>query len=219
MEVSPGPGLTLVVGRNGSGKSSFAEALEVLLTGTLMRWAPPAPVVVKEGWRSKHASGDTEISAEFFIEGSGKATVARTWADGADLASSTAWLQRAGNKRAPMSALGWDVDLKEYRPFLSHSELEAFFGKPSDLHDLLASVLGLEDLATADKHLNAARKSSRGCSHRRQEASRFAPRTPATTRPAGRTSGDLPSRTVWQHPGQMGHRGGGSGGHRRSASR
>lgn len=33
LEIPPQPGLTLVVGRNGSGKSSFAEALEVLLTG------------------------------------------------------------------------------------------------------------------------------------------------------------------------------------------
>src|SRR6266566_5348365 len=33
LSLAPGPGLTLVVGRNGSGKSSFAEALEVLLTG------------------------------------------------------------------------------------------------------------------------------------------------------------------------------------------
>jgi hypothetical protein len=57
-----------------------------------------------------------------------------------------------------VTALGWDADLREYRPFLSHSELEAFFGKPSDLHDLLASVLGLEDLVSADRHLNAARK-------------------------------------------------------------
>ena len=32
-EVEPGPGLTLVVGRNGSGKSSFAEGIEVALTG------------------------------------------------------------------------------------------------------------------------------------------------------------------------------------------
>src|SRR6185295_9439880 len=31
LEFPPGPGLTLVVGRNGSGKSSFAEALELLL--------------------------------------------------------------------------------------------------------------------------------------------------------------------------------------------
>ena len=33
-----GPGLTLVVGRNGSGKSSFAEGLELLLTGENLRW-------------------------------------------------------------------------------------------------------------------------------------------------------------------------------------
>jgi AAA domain len=35
LTVKEGPGLTLVVGRNGSGKSSFAEGLEVLLTGNL----------------------------------------------------------------------------------------------------------------------------------------------------------------------------------------
>src|SRR5689334_14211178 len=34
LEVEPGPGLTLVVGRNGSGKSSFAEGIEVALTGS-----------------------------------------------------------------------------------------------------------------------------------------------------------------------------------------
>jgi predicted ATPase len=28
----------LVIGRNGSGKSSFAEALEILVTGSLRRW-------------------------------------------------------------------------------------------------------------------------------------------------------------------------------------
>ena len=39
LALSPGPGLTLVVGRNGSGKSSFAEALELLLTGDNQRWS------------------------------------------------------------------------------------------------------------------------------------------------------------------------------------
>src|SRR5579859_2008662 len=38
LTIDPGPGLTLVVGRNGSGKSSFSEALEMLLTGTNQRW-------------------------------------------------------------------------------------------------------------------------------------------------------------------------------------
>jgi recombinational DNA repair ATPase RecF len=159
LKVGPGPGLTLVVGRNGSGKSSFAEALEMLLTGTLMRWAPPAPAVVREGWRSKHAGGDTtEITAEFLIEGSGTAVVSRTWGVDAQLDGSTAWLQHAGEEREPLSNLGWDTDLREYRPFLSHAELEAFFGRPSELYDLLASVLGLEDLTNADRRLNGARK-------------------------------------------------------------
>ena len=54
LEVVPGPGLTLVVGANGTGKSSFAEGLEFLLTGenlTLGRqdqeW--------RQGWRNMHS--------------------------------------------------------------------------------------------------------------------------------------------------------------------
>lgn len=90
LDVRPGPGLTLVVGRNGSGKSSFAEALEVLLTGTLMRWsAPNTPVAFKEGWHNKHEASGTGIRADFLIEGKGKATVARAWQAGSDLADSS----------------------------------------------------------------------------------------------------------------------------------
>ena len=51
LEVAPGPGLTLVVGRNGSGKSSFAEGLEVLLTGDSLRWKERA-AVWRDGWRN-----------------------------------------------------------------------------------------------------------------------------------------------------------------------
>jgi hypothetical protein len=43
LELAPGPGLTLVVGRNGSGKSSFAEAIETLLTGDSLRWRTVPP--------------------------------------------------------------------------------------------------------------------------------------------------------------------------------
>ena len=53
LELRPGPGLTLVVGRNGSGKSSFAEAFEVLLTGDSLRFKERA-AVWREGWRNLH---------------------------------------------------------------------------------------------------------------------------------------------------------------------
>ena len=48
----PGPGLTIITGRNGSGKSSFAEALEVVLTGTAHRVCPFSGV---EGRLAQHA--------------------------------------------------------------------------------------------------------------------------------------------------------------------
>src|SRR5258708_28976581 len=48
LELPPGLGLTLVVGRNGSGKSSFAEALELLVTGDTYRWRKPRSQLWRE---------------------------------------------------------------------------------------------------------------------------------------------------------------------------
>lgn len=156
LELEPGPGLTLVVGRNGSGKSSFADGLEVLLTGTLKRWQELS-AVWQDGWRNLHASDPPRISAELLVEGTGPATAERTWPT-SDFAGSRATVQFAGKKRGDLDDLEWRDALVTYRPFLSHSELEAFFNGPSRLYDLLSSVLGLEDLTTAEKRLSAARK-------------------------------------------------------------
>ena len=157
LKVRPRPGLTLVVGRNGSGKSSFAEAIEVLLTGNLRRWEK-LPAVWKQGWRSMHRPDQARITAEFLIEGAGPAKAQRTWPVGADFAGSSVTVQIAGEKQAGIERLGWTSALTDYRPFLSHSELEAFFGSPSGLYELLASVLGLEDLTVAAARLAHARK-------------------------------------------------------------
>ena len=54
LSIPPGPGLVLIVGRNGSGKSSFAEGLELLLTGRNFRWEKPRAKVWQEGWRNLH---------------------------------------------------------------------------------------------------------------------------------------------------------------------
>jgi energy-coupling factor transporter ATP-binding protein EcfA2 len=157
LAVSPRPGLTLVVGRNGSGKSSFAEALEVLLTGNLRRW-DKLPVVWKQGWRSMHYSDQAEITAEFVVEGAGPARARRSWPAAAAFDGSSVSVQVSGEKQAGIERLGWMTALTDFRPFLSHSELEAFFGSPSGLYELLASVLGLEDLALAAARLAQARK-------------------------------------------------------------
>src|SRR5258708_11824296 len=149
LELEPGPGLTLVVGRNGSGKSSFADGLEVLLTGGLRRWQELS-AVWQDGWRNLHAHDLVRISAELLVEDAGPATAERTW-NGAAFADSRTTVQFAGKKRADLDQLGWRDALATYRPFLSHSELEAFFNGPSRLYDLLSSVLGLEELATAQR--------------------------------------------------------------------
>jgi len=74
LELEPGPGLTVVVGRNGSGKSSFAEALEVLLTGDSYRWKGK-PVEWKQGWRNLHSSEGPSVTARFSVEGEAHPTV------------------------------------------------------------------------------------------------------------------------------------------------
>ena len=148
----------MVVGRNGSGKSSFAEALEVLLTGQLRRWEKLS-AVWRQGWRSMHHPQQAQITAEFLVEGAGPAVVQRTWPDGADFATSSVYVQFRGEKRAGLEQLGWSAALADHRPFLAHSEIEAFFGSPSGLYELLASVLGLEDLNAAATRLRQARLS------------------------------------------------------------
>lgn len=157
LELEPGPGLTLVVGRNGSGKSSFADGLEVLLTGELRRWEELS-AVWQEGWHNLHTSDPARISAQLLLEGAGTGTVERSWASGASFTASAVTMQVTGEKHAGLERLGWQDALASYRPFLSHSELEAFFSGPSRLHDLLSSVLGLEDLAATEKLLSLARR-------------------------------------------------------------
>ena len=83
LPLEPSPGLTVVVGRNGSGKSSFAEGLELLMTGRLKRWEK-RPKAWTETWQCLHHSGPTRISAELVLEGSGRTVaLAQEWPHGA----------------------------------------------------------------------------------------------------------------------------------------
>lgn len=158
LEIQPGPGLTLVVGRNGSGKSSFAEALEVLLTGANRRW-DGRPAAWQHGWRNLHQTHPCSVRAEVMIEGEGPAVLRRVWADDAELAETQTVVRRPGREDEPLGALGWTAAIESFRPFLSYNELGSMLdARPSDAHDALAAVLGLDDLVDVEAALRGARQ-------------------------------------------------------------
>ena len=140
LRITPGAGLTLVVGRNGSGKSSFAEALELLLTGQNRRWEDRS-AVWKGGWRNLHWPGPVAIAAA--VEGRRQPlAVRREWAADADLTAGVDSVDgvQGGDARA---ALGWDEAIATHRPFLPYNELGSIPDyKPAELYDLMSAAFG-----------------------------------------------------------------------------
>ncbi len=159
LELAAGPGLTLVVGRNGSGKSSFAEALEVLLTGESLRWKDRA-AVWRDGWRNLHHPV-ASLSATFLVEGEPQpCVVSRRWEPGAEFEGGAAAVDLSGRPHSDLASLGWLSALRTHRPFLSYNELGSLLDEgPSKLYDALSSILGLEDLLDAQGALQEARRS------------------------------------------------------------
>lgn len=154
LRLEPGPGLTLVVGRNGSGKSSFAEAAEFALTGGNRRWDGRS-TAWREGWRNLHEPDRARIEVELLTSGAEPELVIGTeWAPGAELTDAR-WSERRGAAApVPVDAGSRRQHLDLYRPFLSYSELGALVdGKPSDLFDALHRLLGLDELAAVTERI------------------------------------------------------------------
>lgn len=157
LELSPGPGLTIVCGRNGSGKSSFVEALEVLLTGTSARWRGKQKSW-QGGWKNLHEPLPPLITAEFHAEGVGSVTLSRKWLPDSRLEDGQT-VVKTSSGTVPLSSHGWDASAIEYRPFLCHSELGSLIEDGnSALHDALLAGLGLDEYAAVRQHLAAAHK-------------------------------------------------------------
>jgi energy-coupling factor transporter ATP-binding protein EcfA2 len=155
--LQPGPGLMVIAGRNGSGKSTLAEALELALTGINSRWQDK-PVVWSQNWRNLHAGEPAQIRIGIAEEGAGTTTIGVDWPAGVDVpvGRMEPWVQRKGQKRQPVSVLGWGAALTMYRPLLSYDELSGILeGKPSEFYDQLYKLLGLEQLTTAIDVLDA----------------------------------------------------------------
>lgn len=159
LNLVPGPGLTIVTGRNGSGKSSFAEAAEFALTGQNKRWDGRSSVW-QEGWRNLHATETPRIHVRLGVEGHRNgASVECNWEPGAGLDDRTSFLQIAGERRQSVADLGWEQPLELYRPFLSYAELGGLLsGRPSEMHDSLHCILGLGRLVEIENMLKTARR-------------------------------------------------------------
>ena len=157
IDFRPGPGLTVVCGRNGSGKSSFAEALEVLITGQVRRLKGRTGVW-RTGWRSLHSQVAPEVRTELTMHGVKGAHLTGSWPQDGQLEDCQVRVKVPGEPDSGMERFGWEQALELYRPFLSHAELEVVLDKPSELHDQLNAVLGLEELNDVARRLADQRK-------------------------------------------------------------
>ncbi|ANE81570.1 recombinase RecF [Mycobacterium adipatum] len=162
LDLHPAPGLTVISGRNGSGKSSFAEAVELALTGSSYRWRGKQ-ALWSESWRNLHKPNPCALRVGFTREGSGPVKVGVDWEPEAELADRTLWTQRDGEQATDgIDSLGWVEALELYRPVLTYEELGRLFdGGPSALYDALAQLLGLEVLAAVEKKLAADLKDAK----------------------------------------------------------
>ncbi|MFD6654993.1 AAA family ATPase [Streptomyces parvus] len=158
LSLSPRPGVNLVVGRNGSGKSSLADAIEVGFTGT--RAHRPSQDATRGGhWYNLHKADSPKIELKLAIEGdTGTSTLTRTWAS-EEFGSSEAAFKRPGHGTVPLVEAGWDMALADHRPFLSYTDLDLMLtGKPSERYDAIATILGMDLLSAATNRLSVREK-------------------------------------------------------------
>ena len=164
LSIPPGPGLVLIVGRNGSGKSSFAEGLELLLTGRNFRWEKPRAKVWQEGWRNLHHHDRVSLKADLLVEGEGPLTATRVWKSD-DLAKSEASVVRKGQaaRASRLNRLERCACHVSSVPLLQRAGSLLEEG-PSKLYDALSGVLGLEELVA----VRSARECPQGASATRR---------------------------------------------------
>ncbi|MFE9206828.1 AAA family ATPase [Micromonospora sp. NPDC007230] len=157
LAIEPGPGLTVVVGRNGSGKSSFAEAVELALTGDSARWADRNSVW-RTGWRNLHAGDPCRIAVDLRVDGVATPTrVIREWPSEAELGEAEVSVTSGHGSHKDLAELGLTRPLELYRPFLTAAELGRLSaGTQSQLFDAISAILGLEAITDADRRLMAA---------------------------------------------------------------
>ena len=198
LEVAAGPGLTLVVGRNGTGKSTFAEGLETALTGTNVRWERLMDHSKKlnTGWRNVHEGGSaTRVRGVFDVEGrAAPLVVERTWTRKTRMRSGVgrvSWGEEV--VEGGLESLGWSGYVDTCRPFLGYSEVGGLLErKPAELYDAVSNVLGLQPLVDAEKVLqNAKLERLRAVADRKKRRQRLLDALAESADPRARTLATL----------------------------
>ena len=158
LALAPGPGLVIVSGRNGSGKSTIADAAEVAMTGQLARWNN-ALVAWKEGWRNLHSSDPSTVVLHLHVDGeTAPVRLTRSWtATATKFEDGSSHCDRGEGTTVLNGLPDWAEALELQRPFLSYAELaRQVEGKPSALYDTIHNALGLQPLVNADGLLQTA---------------------------------------------------------------
>jgi len=148
LELRPGPGLTVVAARNGTGKSTLSDGLEVLLTGQAARWHG-RDQAASSGWRNLHQPL-ADVRATFLV-------------DGRDVDARVAWstdkVSSAHTELSEDQAVPLGAAALEACPVLACGELgERLRGTPAKVYDTVASVLGLGPLLEGRDRLAALRR-------------------------------------------------------------
>lgn len=171
LSLSPVPGLTVVAGRNGSGKSSFAEALEVALTGDSSRRAIRATEWAGN-WTNVHADRPRGIRVGISTA-TGPVQIGVDWPETTTrFQDMRVWVQRPARQREPgLAGLGWERALDLCSPLLPHEELGKLLTAPrSQLYDSLEKILGLGRFSKAVELLDAAHRDASGPDRDRRTA-------------------------------------------------
>ena len=147
-------GLTLVVGANGCGKSSFAEAAERVLTGSTGRWNGAANDEQAD-WRNIHHGDRCAASLTWRGENEfGDCMTTNRWADGDQFLGGSAEIRRPDGSRNVWDPNSWKSAIDQYPPLLSYTALGvAIRAKPSQLFDVFDPLLGLGEIEQLDKRL------------------------------------------------------------------
>ncbi|OYO16409.1 hypothetical protein CGZ94_04295 [Enemella evansiae] len=159
------PGLTVISGRNGSGKSSLAEALEVALTGKTHRWGDHRlNTQFDPEWRNLHTDAEPAISLTLTEDAGEDFSIDVAWAENeTDKSRSTSTVLRAG-QMGDLTQLGWENALTVFRPLLSYEELGQSLLQANQRATASAFErgLGLQRLTAASEALRGVSKEVKG---------------------------------------------------------